>query len=368
MLAQIQDNTYKAYVALQSYATAPSNIPIPGVIRTDRPKLTRAQMADRYLKSVEGNPNIDINKANIEENQKMPRMVQKSESTLTKRQWPTAAHPEATDEMKTRQTSRTLLDSGTCYSGPSLDDYKKYAAQSANLTHEAIGVPDEHSACMMDLPEFVVCSDQYLPLADFNYMGYPSRELQYRPVRVPNIPVDNINADIHKNLNINKATRIYLTPKQLDSYLAWRLKQGEGINFQYIKVEDAQNDTLRILACAVGAFLGAGVVMTMGAGLRTIIGTSSTVASRKTKKDFQASDTLCSSANQPSEKQSAAVQNLKRNEKTGEISGPGETNAPSGSLTDPSVLVNISTENSQSEDSTKDDTAVYFENKVPDNE
>ena len=41
MLAQIQDNTHKAYVALQSYVTSPVNIPIPGVVRTDRPKLSR---------------------------------------------------------------------------------------------------------------------------------------------------------------------------------------------------------------------------------------------------------------------------------------------------------------------------------------
>ena len=89
MLAQIQDNTHKAYVALQSYVTSPGNIPIPGVVHTDRPKLTRDQMAARYLKSVEGNPDIDINKVGERQQQKTPKMVQKSSDAKTKDQWTT---------------------------------------------------------------------------------------------------------------------------------------------------------------------------------------------------------------------------------------------------------------------------------------
>ncbi len=229
MLAQIQDHTYKAYVALQSYVTAPSNIPIPGVIRTDRPKLTRAQMADRYLKSVKGNPNIDINRANIQENQKMPRMVQKSESMLTERQWPTAAHPEATDEMKARQTSRTLLDWDPRAPFHSVAVYLRNMQERNKLAYEVFGVTDKNSVYMKDIPEFVVCGDQYLSESDLIVGDYPSREVQYRMVPVNNdfkhhevlvrnnTSAEKINADIHENLNINKATRFYLTAQQLDN-------------------------------------------------------------------------------------------------------------------------------------------------------
>lgn len=63
MVPQIQASTNKAYVALQTYVTSPPPIAIPGVVHTDRPHLTREQIAARYLKSVEGNPDIDINKA-----------------------------------------------------------------------------------------------------------------------------------------------------------------------------------------------------------------------------------------------------------------------------------------------------------------
>ena len=108
MLAQIQDNTHKAYVALQSYVTSPANIPIPGMVHMDRPKLTRDQMAARYLKSVEGNPDIDINKVGERQQQKTPKMAQKSSDAKTKDQWTTLGDADLTDKPKISHMSRSV--------------------------------------------------------------------------------------------------------------------------------------------------------------------------------------------------------------------------------------------------------------------
>ena len=62
VFAQARDSIDKAYVALQNWNTNPANIPLPDVINTNRPKMTQAQISAAYLKSIEGNPNIDINK------------------------------------------------------------------------------------------------------------------------------------------------------------------------------------------------------------------------------------------------------------------------------------------------------------------
>ena len=100
MLANIQDNTHKAYVALQSYVTTPVNIHIPGAVHTDRPKLTREQMAARYLKSVKGNSDIDINKPNALEEYKTPAMIQKSSPSQIKDQWASIPQSDTLDEIK----------------------------------------------------------------------------------------------------------------------------------------------------------------------------------------------------------------------------------------------------------------------------
>ena len=62
MQAQIQSNVNKAYVALQASTSILSNTALPGVINTRRPKLSNRQIAARYLKSIAGNPDIDIAK------------------------------------------------------------------------------------------------------------------------------------------------------------------------------------------------------------------------------------------------------------------------------------------------------------------
>jgi len=62
VFAQARDSINKAYVALQNWNTNPADIPLPDTVNTKRPQLSNEQKAAAYLKSIEGNPHIDINK------------------------------------------------------------------------------------------------------------------------------------------------------------------------------------------------------------------------------------------------------------------------------------------------------------------
>ncbi len=60
---QINSDMHKVYASIQSLPiTTSASTPLPGVVNTRRPKLTNKQIANRYLQSIAGNPNIDINK------------------------------------------------------------------------------------------------------------------------------------------------------------------------------------------------------------------------------------------------------------------------------------------------------------------
>jgi hypothetical protein len=280
MLAQIQDNTHKAYVALQSYVTSPANIPIPGIVRTDRQRLTREQMAARYLKSVEGNPNIDINKARAQDQQKVPKMVEKSMNPSVKNQWPSLANDHLSDELKSAQTSRNLLETKVCVPYPDLDQYQKKAREIKELEYETSLYVDDVSVCMSEIPEFIVCSNRYLHLTQWSLFGYPAQILLYRSVPNDGYPPTDplplsktsadINAEIHETLQNNKATRIYLSQEQLDSYLNWRLSQGSGLNFPYIRVDDESKVDTRNVAIGLGIIGGIGACALAGVGIDAI--------------------------------------------------------------------------------------------------
>lgn len=64
-----------AALALGKWNTNPENIPLPDVVNTRRPKLTREQMVARYMKSIEGNPSVDIKKI-----EQQPKMTQRDAS------------------------------------------------------------------------------------------------------------------------------------------------------------------------------------------------------------------------------------------------------------------------------------------------
>ncbi len=183
MVPQIQANANKAYVALQTYVTSPAHIAIPGVVHTDRPHLTREQMAARYLKSVEGNPDIDINKAESGRRGRTPKMVQKPAKTLNDAPRLIDSHPQTAEERKAHQTSRTLLEINGCWTTTSYETYKTAGEKSGKLSYELIDA-DRLNACMDDLPEFIICNDEYLSMT--NVEGWsPKQVLNHRGTRVP---------------------------------------------------------------------------------------------------------------------------------------------------------------------------------------
>jgi len=83
-----ESNANRAYVALQSNKANPMRERLPGVVNTKRKKLSRNQIAERYLKSIEGNRDIDINKP--------PRVVSKERiearlPAVLRNAWPKAS-------------------------------------------------------------------------------------------------------------------------------------------------------------------------------------------------------------------------------------------------------------------------------------
>lgn len=270
MVPQIRANTNKAYVALQTYVTSPAPIAIPGVVHTDRPHLTREQIAARYLKSVEGNPDIDINKAESGRRGRTPKMVQKPAKSLNEAPRLIDSHSRTAEERKAHQTSRTLLEINGCWTTTSFETYRTNGEKSGELVYELVDA-DLHNACMDDLPEFIICGDKYLSMT--NVEGwYPKQVLNYRGTSVRNyckLESDNcpkpattpekINLQINELLKKDKATRIYLTQAQHESYLFWRLMHGGQIKFPHIRVEDNNQYSARKMWFILG---GLGVAST----------------------------------------------------------------------------------------------------------
>ena len=197
MLAQIQSNTNKAYVALQSYITSPTQLALPGVVRTDRPQLTRNQIADRYLKSVAGNPDIDINKARTGEQAGMPKMVQQQEPRI----------------------SRSLLARNmACEKNLTVSDY--LLARSNEVNYKFIG-GTANETCLFTVPEFATSKN--FVISSSSYEGYPKNTNDFgelfgdafpcmefvcmKPEDILRLVITIIDDSLQRNI----ATRVYLT-------------------------------------------------------------------------------------------------------------------------------------------------------------
>ena len=270
MLSQIQANTNKAYVALQTYTTSPAHIAIPGVVHTDRPHLTRKQIAARYLKSIEGNSDIDINKAESGERDRTPKMVQKSGKSLPDTSGMMDSYPHTAYEIKAHQTSRTLMQTSICSRDFTVSQYIKAVSKSEGLEYNLFDTI-ANDDCIYSLPQFVICSNRNVKLIDTE-IWQPWQVVAYRPVTVsdhcdyslvnclePATTPEKINLQINELLKKDKGTRIYLTPEQLEGYLIWRLQHGYKGKFPHIRVEDKGSSFDRNFAygaCTVGGIIG----------------------------------------------------------------------------------------------------------------
>ena len=264
MLAQIQDNTHKAYVALQSYVTSPSNIPIPGVVRTDRPKLTREQMAAR-IREQNTDPSLDINRANEQKGQTTPVMTQKTAKTVNGFEKFDYELPMLPKERPAGRLQRSLV----CESWDirSVQDYlderlpltvNSTTPIKFNLVSER--QPDQ--VCFTEVPEFVVCRypSSYLDglwehtRSVLNYHDYEELPDPKSSTAIakycayydevcppPAVTSGAINQQIDDCLSTDKAFRIYLTRNQLDQYLQWRKDHRRTDELEYIVVSGGAN-------------------------------------------------------------------------------------------------------------------------------
>ncbi len=263
MLAQIQDNTYKAYVALQSYVTSPSNIPIPGIIHTDRSKLTREQMAAR-IREQNTDPRLDINRVSAHKEQKPPVMLQKPTKTANGFEKFDYELPLLPEKQPAGQMKRAIKcpDWNRWSVREYLDRRSRLTTDSkAPIKFEFISKRQPDEVCSVFVPEFVVCRypscyldflwDEGRSVLDYHdyealpdsfskseiaqFCGY--HDICPTPEKTP----EAINRQIENSLSVVKDYRIFLSRSQLDNYLQWRKDQGKTDELEYILVSEKTN-------------------------------------------------------------------------------------------------------------------------------
>jgi hypothetical protein len=187
VFAQARDSINKAYAVLQKWNANPVDIPLPDVVNTRRPQMTQEQIAAAYLKSIDGNSDIDINK------NRPPVLTQRSQP---RPEWIDHALPLATVSREPESMKRDAACNRSRYIWPHpeciaryFDEYKevmeaKYCSDYLDcpISFDLIGGGDPSCTCIRDLPQFVICSDQYLEKTLFDFWGWPQQILEYRNV------------------------------------------------------------------------------------------------------------------------------------------------------------------------------------------
>jgi hypothetical protein len=306
-------------------------------------------MAARYLKSVEGNKDIDINKAESGERGRAPKMVQKPGKSSADIPRTIDSYAHTSDELKAHQTSRSLLQLKTCWPSLHFEEYDAIASKSKKLIYEPIDIEDKITACMDEIPEFVVCDDEYLSMTDVATDFYPKIVLNYRGAPADNYckysshycpepatTPEKINLQINEILQNNKATRIYLTQRQLDGYLFWRLQHGGKIKFPHILVEDENNFAGKVATISIIA----GIVAILGVGFRhPILSFCRSIPSRLSSPNNNDVPQGITSNSTPPADQSSAIENKKV-----EQADPSESSTSSSTIID---SVDSTTENTE---------------------
>jgi len=241
VVAQARDSINQAYVALQNWNTNPANIPLPDVVNTNRPKMTQAQISAAYLKSIEGTPNIDINK--------IPKMSTRNRIDFELPITDDKQSNEITPENQKRQIY-------ACWNGHWYFEDKEAVESSTHLEFNWIGNLKNPRACAGDVPQFIICSDQYLGetiwpgefhnkvILDYRNVtrlytnGWCNPMWEYIECPTPATEIDEINQQIDTTIKQNRLVRIYLNETDLNNYLEFRNETGELENFNYILISD----------------------------------------------------------------------------------------------------------------------------------
>jgi hypothetical protein len=250
VFAQARDSINKAYAALQNWNTNPSDIPLPDVVNTERTHLTGEQIAPRYLKSVEGNPNIDINK--------IPKMVPRDriDYELPITDWETESVNKRSIYNCDKVNWEVLYQQ--CKTRPYFH-FKGMNELHAPVKIDLVGDPNPDCLCMEELPIFFVCSDDNLKATHDIWMRSRNIFLDYRnfsylkkdewgnhgicwwnPAECPTPETSQIaiNRQIDETIENELQTNIYLNQTMLDDYLTWRKYNSKPDNFTYVVVSD----------------------------------------------------------------------------------------------------------------------------------
>ena len=271
VVAQARDSINKAYVALQNWNTNPANIPLPDVVNTKRPQMSGEQKVAAYRKSIEGNPDIDINKA--------PKMMSRDrvEHDLP------IAYLSQKRGITCNSTMAEVMSKNLCYD-TNFFKHKSRVESENRFQVELIGSFDPSCVCIARIPKFLTGSDENLALVAKNYQNFYSawgtldcRNIlglyepdgrcggEYAWVRnckKADTSPEKINQQIDEAVSF--PATIFLTTKQFNDYMAWRKVNGKSNeNFGYLLYSD-KKDWGAIIDGAIGGSLAALSALVLG--------------------------------------------------------------------------------------------------------
>ncbi len=195
-----------------------------------------------------------------------PQMVQHSRESPDKREWVdcglTLHDSRAQGLARAVQGTQGTQGSGWPPAGCGdryFSEYKELMESFAPLSYQLVGGGDPNTTCIARLPEFIICSDEYLSSTFYDPFDWPKQILDYRNITElweespskgscamwwkiecpePATTQDDINQQIDEALRSEAGTRTYLNQTQLNAYLDWRKANGTAGDFKYILVGD----------------------------------------------------------------------------------------------------------------------------------
>ena len=292
---QIQRNTEKAYFALQNYQSSAGNIPLPDVVNTDRDKLSREQIAAKYLKSVEGNPDIDINKQATQHADEQPRMVPKPTQSLD---FFGPINDGISKFCKTvdktlagigpmlvkRGVSADQQQSGPCYPTPSMA-WLQVKSDDFHISVQLSGDLSPGSTCIGDAPIFIDANPGQASMLLPSGRGYPNtvkvldftgssmvaakcKENNSMDCIAPQAGDEAMITQIDQLLNETKDAYIYLTKESMDKWLASKQTGNTSNTLNYVRLSDDTSDKYKqrpVLGGTIAAgLLGGGLLVAGG--------------------------------------------------------------------------------------------------------
>lgn len=294
--SQIQRNLNQIYASTNGHCNLPANTPISGAVRTDRNQLSNKQIAQRYLKSVEKNADIDINKDGVRNAAAQPRIIQKEKQSFDFFGPINAGIGKFCKSLdKALSGFGPMLVNGDvsadeqltrCYYTPSIA-WLQVKADDYRLSVQLVGDISPASNCIGDVPVFIdaepgqaskllpdyrVNSEQ-VSVLDFTGSAAVSKlcnTTEDLSCVIPNEGGD-INVQIDSVLDTTNDAYIYLSKEQMDNWLASRKRGNETNNLRYIRISPKVNDGMprSTLGGIISAsIIGTGVLLAGGVFLR----------------------------------------------------------------------------------------------------